>query len=139
LPTEAQWEFAAKGGLFSNNYKYSGGNDIEEVAWYNDNAEGKTHLVGSKKPNELGIYDMTGNVWELCLDDYKPDFYTSLQNPNKEILNFNDAKYKISRGGSWGVNVENGCFTCRYATAPTACSHDLGFRVCYTLLRNDSQ
>lgn len=68
LPTEAEWEFSSRGGNKSKGYKYSGSNDINRVAWYEENSENKTHIVGQKQPNELGIYDMTGNVWEYCSD-----------------------------------------------------------------------
>ena len=70
LPTEAQWEFAARGGNKSNGYTFSGSNDVGEVAWYRDNSDDKTHDVGQKQPNELGLYDMSGNVWEWCRDWY---------------------------------------------------------------------
>lgn len=68
LPTVAEWEYAAKGGKLSKGYQYSGSNDIDEVAWYDGNSEEKSHPVGLKNPNELGLYDMSGNVWELCQD-----------------------------------------------------------------------
>lgn len=73
LPFEAEWEYAARGGKKSTDKKYAGSDDIDEVAWYKDNSDGMTHEVATKKPNELGIYDMSGNVWELCQDYYYSD------------------------------------------------------------------
>ena len=96
LPTEAEWEYAARGGKKSRGYQYSGSNNISDVAWYKKNSRGTTHPVGSKQANELGIYDMTGNVWELCLD-WKGSYSSSPQvNPTGAVSGIG----YVSRGGS---------------------------------------
>jgi len=99
LPTEAEWEYAASGGNKSLGYKYSGSNRLDDVAWFVANAENKTHPVGQKKPNELGLYDMSGNVWEICGDWYRASFYknSSAFNPQNNKRAF----FKVVRGGSW--------------------------------------
>jgi formylglycine-generating enzyme required for sulfatase activity len=104
LPTEAEWEYAASGGNQSRGYRYSGSNDPAEVGWYKPNAESKTHPVGLKKPNELGIYDMMGNVWELCCDWYASNYYkhSPANNPQNTSLSL----YHVSRGGSWRSGTE---------------------------------
>jgi sulfatase modifying factor 1 len=107
LPTEAEWEYAAMGGSKSMHYQYSGSNNLNEVAWNKDNAENKTHPVGLKKPNELGIYDMSGNVWELCSDWYSADYYKT--SPASNPRNDQPAKYRVVRGGSWRSG-ENRCY-----------------------------
>ena len=100
LPTEAQWEFAARGGNMrkeDSRYQFSGREDIEPVAWYASNSKEETHPVKTKGHNELGIYDMSGNVWEWCQDEYK--LYDNKEN-NLAQPNNNDSK-RVGRGGCW--------------------------------------
>jgi len=97
LATEAEWEYAARGGNKSQGYKYSGSNDINEGAWYDENSELTTHPVGTKAPNELGIYDMSGNLWEWCHDRYGEYTDEAQTNPQGPAGGFN----RVLRGGSW--------------------------------------
>ena len=97
LPTEAEWEYAARGGKKSKGYKYSGSDNIDDVDWYYENSNGKTHPVKTKQPNELGIYDMSGNVCEWCSDwygGYSSNAQTNPQGPSS-------GSYRVDRGGSW--------------------------------------
>ena len=104
LPTEAEWEYAARGGKKSRGYQYSGSNNLSDVAWYKDNSGSKTHAVGSKQANELGIYDMTGNVWEWCQDWYDKYSSSSQTNPTGA----NSGSSRVFRGGSWYITA-GGC------------------------------
>ncbi len=105
LPTEAQWEYAARGGSKSRGYKYSGSSDLGSVAWYTDNSGSKTHNVKTKSPNELGLYDMSGNVWEWCSDWFGSYSSGSQTNPTGA----SSGSYRVHRGGCWG----NGARLCR--------------------------
>ncbi len=107
LPTEAEWEFAARGGTMSKGYMYSGSNDISEVAWFIDNSGDETHPVGKKMPNELGIYDMSGNVWEWCQD--REGEYSTKNEYNPSGPSSGD--WRIQRGGCY-MNV---VYSCRIA------------------------
>ena len=97
LPTEAEWEYAARGGNKSRGYKYAGSNDLGSVAWYDSNSGDKTHEVGQKQPNELGLYDMSGNVYEWCQDWYGSYSSSSQTNPTGS----SSGSGRVNRGGSW--------------------------------------
>jgi formylglycine-generating enzyme required for sulfatase activity len=109
LPTEAEWEFAAWGGKKRKGYKYSGSDNLNAVAWYIDNSGSQTHDVATKAPNELGIYDMSGNVWEWCWDWYGS--YSSVAQTNPVGPSSGD--YRIIRGGSWSNRGDG--YGCRVA------------------------
>jgi sulfatase modifying factor 1 len=128
LPTEAEWEYAARGGGKSQGHKYSGSNEIGEVAWYGDNSEERTHAVKRKKANELSLYDMTGNVWEWCSDwcgDYTPESQTNPTGPA-------EGSSRVFRGGGWNYDPRD----CRVYNRNDFFTHDFRF---YLGLRLASQ
>lgn len=101
LPTELEWEYAARGGVHQSHYQYSGSDDIDEVAWHEGNSDGRTHAVGGKKPNALGLYDMSGNVREWCWNWYDDGYGGSSAsiNPPDATSCYSEGRY--FRGGSW--------------------------------------
>ena len=128
LPTEAEWEFAARGGNKSRGYKYCGSNTLSDVAWYVDNSDNKTHPVAAKTPNELGIYDMSGNVLEWCNDWYSSSYYTSESQTNP--TGPDSGSSRVRRGGSWNYS-ENTCRVSRRGnTTPSFRYNYLGLRLC---------
>jgi len=125
LPTEAEWEYAARGGNKSGGYKYSGSNTLDSVAWYWDNSGRETHEAGTKAPNELGIYDMSGNVWEWTGDrygDYGSDAQTNPIGPST-------GSNRVFRGGSWYSDEWVCRVSIRYDNDPDGSFNGLGFRL----------
>jgi formylglycine-generating enzyme required for sulfatase activity len=125
LPTEAEWEFAARGGNKSLKYQYSGDNDIDSVAWYKGNTNGSTHPAGTKKANELSIYDMSGNVWEWCNDIYSEYTDDAQFNPTGSV----EGDYYVLRGGSWDSGAITARVSFRYDDLPNSVSFGIGFRL----------
>ncbi|NLO11020.1 MAG: formylglycine-generating enzyme family protein [Candidatus Cloacimonetes bacterium] len=128
LPTEMEWMFAAKGGNQSQGYTYSGSNNIGDVAWYSNNSGSTTHAVGTKAPNELGIYDMTGNVWEWCWDIY--DYYPGEDQTDPHGAS--SGSFRMSRGGSWSDYAYVCVISDRSMNNATDEYVNLGFRLCRT-------
>jgi formylglycine-generating enzyme required for sulfatase activity len=127
LPTEAEWEYAARGGNKSKGYTYSGSNGIDAVGWYYDNSNSKTHPVTQKQPNELGLYDMSGNVWEWCSDWYGEESYSS--SPQNNPQGPNSGSRRVLRGGSWPVS-DYGCRVAnRLRFDPDSGNDSFGFRL----------
>ena len=124
LPTEAEWEYAARGGNKSRGYQYSGSNTIGDVAWYDGNSGSKTHAVGTKQPNELGAFDMTGNVWEWCQDWFNR--YSS--SPQTNPIGAVSGSCRVYRGGSWCYSGYCRC-SCRFDGTPDFRNGDLGLRL----------
>ena len=127
LPTEAEWEYAARGGNKSQGYKYSGSNTIDNVAWYTSNSGSKTHDVKTKQANELGIYDMSGNVYEWCQDWYDSNYYSS--SPETNPTGPTSGSYRVLRGGGWGYSARGCRVSNRGFSSPAYRYYDRGFRL----------
>ena len=127
LPTEAEWEYATKGGNKGNGYKYAGSQSIDSVAWYTDNSGGNTHPVKGKKPNELGLYDMSGNVYEWCSDWYGKEYYSS--SPSTNPKGPSSGSYRVLRGGSWASLARYCRVSGRGGTSPDIRGNPYGFRL----------
>jgi len=117
LPTEAEWEYAARGGSNNRGYEYAGSNNIGEVAWYDENSGNQTHAVGLKQPNELGIYDMSGNVLEWCSDG--------------DV--FFESEFRVIRGGCWFSDPEDSRVDYQDSANPYERNGAIGFRLALSL------
>lgn len=113
LPSEAQWEYAARGGIARAKFTYAGSDDLHEVGWYRDNSHRETKPIGLKKPNGLGLYDMSGNVWEWCNDLYS-----------------SGGSFRVIRGGSWNSNAIYCHVAFRNGSPPSLPLMNVGFRLC---------
>ena len=125
LPTEAEWELDARAGNNSRGYKYAGSNNIGDVAWYDNNSGSKTHVVGTKSPNELGIYDMSGNVWEWCQDWYGSYSSASQTNPTGA----SSGSYRVLRGGCWDFFARDCRSSYRDSNTPVIRYYNGGLRL----------
>ena len=129
LPTEAEWEFAARGGNKSQEFRFAGGNIVDSISWGLSNAGFRTHEVKQKQPNELGLYDMTGNVSEWCSDWYAPYNLGTEPNPQGPTT----GQEKIMRGSSYSNCLENSYISHRYMAVPTEATNYCGMRLALTL------
>ncbi|GLT19818.1 hypothetical protein GCM10007938_36010 [Vibrio zhanjiangensis] len=131
LPTEAEWEFAAKGGNESLGFTYSGSNNIDDVAWYAANSNNQAHAVGQKQPNELGLYDMTGNVGEFVIDSYDDTFYRfgPADNPNNAKDEKAGLAHKSVRGGSFAYDANESENYRRDFASQSIIMSDMGLRL----------
>ncbi|MDO4229276.1 MAG: SUMF1/EgtB/PvdO family nonheme iron enzyme [Capnocytophaga sp.] len=127
LPTEAEWEYAARGGKLSKGYTYSGSNTLSEVSWYLDTSGGRLHAVGEKKPNELGLYDMSGNVWEWTADWFGTLLATAQVNPKGATT----GTQRVRRGGSAFCKPYTNDTKYRSKREPNGIRHNMGFRVVF--------
>ena len=125
MPTEAEWEYAARGGNKSRGYKYSGSNILDDVGWYDSNSSSSTHDAGQLDPNELGLYDMSGNVWEWCADWYGSYDSNSQSNPGGP----SSGSVRVFRGGSWNNYAGRCRVSFRGYSSPGGASSNLGLRL----------
>lgn len=125
LPTEAEWEYAARGGLLSRGCQYAGSNHLDAVAWFERNSQGQTQVVGTRQPNELGLYDMSGNVWEWCQDIYGSYKSKPQVNPTGRT----SGMLRVYRGGGWNNDAGNCRVAIRNAYTSSFRNNFLGLRL----------
>ena len=137
LPTEAQWEYAARGGKYAVGTAYAGSNHVKEVAWYRKNSFSETQVIGQKRPNQLGLFDMSGIVREWCQDWLSGSYYQELQQqygsqpaPNPGGPKESEFSARVVRGGSWSDNDNSARVSDRDSSYPGFRFDDIGFRLC---------
>ncbi len=128
LPTEAEWEYAARGGIFGLGFKYTGSNKLKEVGWYGENSHRETKPVGLKFPNELGLYDMSGNVRELCQDVWHENYDGAPKDGSAWLKGGND-RIRVVRGGLWNLITHPCRVAYRYGYDQDIRSSGIGFRL----------
>ncbi|MCC6459944.1 MAG: formylglycine-generating enzyme family protein [Saprospiraceae bacterium] len=133
LPSEAEWEFAARGGVFNSGLKYAGSQRLKEVGWYAGNSHGETKPVGCKLPNELGLYDMSGNVREWCEDDWHGNYKNAPADGSAWIDKGDRGSLRVLRGSSWGNNPQNCRSAFRYVAYPGGRGLSDGLRLALSL------
>ncbi len=135
LPTEAQWEYAARGGNYARAYTYAGSDQLKEVGWYDDNSLSETSPIACKRPNSLGLYDMSGNVFEWCQDFYGGNYYQHLKDqygdqPAPNPGGPKEGNRQVVRGGSWYYYPSLARVSDRYFNFPSDRLNGVGFRLC---------
>ncbi len=151
LPTEAEWVYAARGGVLALDFPYAGGEKLDALGWYRDNSYGSTKPVGLKRPNVLGLFDLCGNIWEWCADHWHSDYQGAPEDGAAWVDGIEDSR-RVLRGGSWGSSAGNcrvsyrssdspgylldlqdyaGSDAYRSSDAPTYRSSNLGFRLAF--------
>jgi formylglycine-generating enzyme required for sulfatase activity len=134
LPTEAQWEYAARGGPWhADGYRYAGSDRLKEVGWFGENSSRETKPVGQKYPNQLGFYDLSGNVWEWCEDDWHDNYDGAPDDGTAWINRPQRGARRVVRGGSWNDTARYCRVACRYNFGPGYRNRTLGFRLALSL------
>ncbi|MDE7102109.1 MAG: formylglycine-generating enzyme family protein, partial [Bacteroidales bacterium] len=127
LPTEAEWEYAARGGQQVDGTKYAGSDNLDEVAWYANNSNSATHPVAEKKANGIGLYDMSGNVWEWCSDWYEENYYAN--SPTVNPKGPESGESRVKRGGAYGFQAVICRVSGRNSSTPDYKGVNTGLRV----------